>query len=109
MGHYSDFEIRPQGVDGGTLDTIIDLLREATQYEFCASGDGVIYSGDRYKWYDHETDLADLSRDFPTIVFEMRVRGEDAEMRQVYAKNGKVYTNSVEPVWPDFDESQLSA
>lgn len=108
MGYYSDFEIRLQGVtDTETLDTVIDLLQEATQYEFCTYGDGVIYSGDRYKWYGHEDDMADLSRDFPSVVFEMRITGEDSAQVQVFAKDGKVYRNYVEPVWPEFDESQL--
>lgn len=111
MGYYSDFEIR---VDGVTDDTVLsemsEVLGEITgkYYEFVTYG-GVIHSGERYKWYDHEANFAELSRRYPDHLFEMRVIGEDSEMWQLYAKGGKVYTNSIEPHWPPFDESRLPA
>lgn len=109
MGYLSNFEIIPQGVtDDDILDVMCEQLEDITDgYEFVSFLPGMISSGDMYKWYDHQQDLATLSTLHPGVVFEMRIVGEDSEMYQVYAKDGATYGDSIVPTWPEFDESRL--
>lgn len=62
--------------------------------------------GDPVKWYDEEKDMLNVSRQYPDLLFELRVETEGDE-RMHYYKNGKV--GHIAPVitWPDFDESIL--
>lgn len=109
MGYYSDFEIRAEGYTSeNDLNGIAELLEGISGYSFETYGDGVLHSGDRFKWYDHADDLARLSESYPDTVFEMRIVGEDSELWQVYAMNGKRYSQGTAPVWPEVDISRLA-
>lgn len=114
MGYYSDFEIRLEGVKDDVegknyLNGVAELLHGISGgYSFSTYGDGVLHSDDRYKWYDHERDLGEVSTFYPDDVFEMRAIGEDGERWVVFAKNGQVYSEYLTPSWPKFDESKFT-
>lgn len=46
--------------------------------------------GDSCKWYDHEADMIQMSREFPDILFELTGEGEEAgDLWRKYFKNEK--------------------
>jgi hypothetical protein len=110
MGYYCDFEIRVEGMDDFVLDGVGEQLEDVSGgYGFETYGDAVLHSADRFKWYDHERDLAVVSEMYPDHVFDMRVVGEDGERWQVFAKNGKVYSQYLTPQWGAVDESRFDS
>lgn len=111
MGYYSSFEIHADIFDDDeVLNDVADHLEEISLgYTFYSYQPGVLNSNDHFKWYHHAEDLAELSKLYPGTLFELRATGEDSEMWTVFAKDGKSYTQQVVPVWPEFDESRLSA
>lgn len=48
-------------------------------------------SGERCKWYEHEEQMAELSKKFPEVLFTLHGEGEDAmDLWIHYFKNGKI-------------------
>ena len=48
-------------------------------------------SYDAMKWYDHDEDLLELSKRFPTVTFELSGEGEDRDDNWIaYYKNGEM-------------------
>lgn len=66
------------------------------------------FSGESYKWYDHETDMRKLSQEYPEHVFELSGEGEDTgDMWRKYFKNGKMQSCPAQVTYDPFDESKL--
>lgn len=60
------------------------------------------------KWYDAETDLKILSKEFPTVLFTLRGDGENSgDMWVRYFLGGRVQYAQAEITYPKFDESKL--
>ena len=56
------------------------------------------------KWYDWEEDVADLSKQFPFLLFEVEGKGEEADdWWRAYARNGKVIVVEAEIKFPSVD------
>lgn len=63
---------------------------------------------DTAKWYDHEEDMAELSRTFPEVLFTLYGDGEESEdMWYKYFKGGKMQKCYAKIVFDDYDESKL--
>lgn len=99
MGYYTKYE----------LETI-PYSNEA--WEVINEDDGTYYAVQEYadscKWYDHEMDMKELSKQFPNVVFKLKGEGEEAgDLWHKYFKNGKVQVCEAKIVYDKFDESKL--
>lgn len=60
------------------------------------------------KWYDHDEDLKEFSKKYPELLFILNVEGEEpGDIWREYFKNGKMYSDKAEIIFPEFDESKL--
>lgn len=57
--------------------------------------------------WDHQKEMAELSRAFPEITFTLRGEGDDqGDLWVAYFRNGKFQEHSLEIIIPGIDESQ---
>ncbi len=87
MGYYTDYELELKG-----RGPIFDRLKEkAYDVELCYSRslEQVLTDGlNEVKWYGHEEDLNNVSKDWPNVIFILTCLGEDGERWRVYSMNG---------------------
>ncbi|MCY8191473.1 hypothetical protein MOC62_07625 [Bacillus spizizenii] len=103
MGYYTDYklEIDPEPIGLLKYLTKNDLL---DSYLFHALTD----RGSEMKWYDHEDDMKDISKDFPEALFTLNGDGEESgDVWRKYFKNGKMQTCRARIVFDDYDEKEL--
>ena len=89
MGYYTNYSLTLLSeVDEKMLPAIQKEIEEMNVFEDCTGRDWHVYE---IKWYDHDQDMAILSKKFPNVVFELYGQGEDSEdMWYAYYKNGFV-------------------
>lgn len=60
------------------------------------------------KWYDHETDVRNLSAKYPDVLFVLEGEGEGSgDVWKKYFLNGKIQRAPGEITFPDFDFNKL--
>jgi hypothetical protein len=78
---------------------------ESDQVEFLRH---IWISGDRCGWYDHEEDIADLSKRFPDLVFELEGEGEyPRDIWIKYFKNSKMQKCPAKITFDKFSAERL--
>lgn len=93
--------------DNAPLLEIINQLRtsnEEAAYALCEDGS----NADSSKWYEHEKDLRDFSRNHPGILFTLHGEGEENE--DIWDKHffdGKCQACKAVMTIPPFDMSKL--
>lgn len=61
-----------------------------------------------WKWYEHETSVSKLSKNYPDILFILSGEGENSrDVWKKYFLNGKVQVAKAQIVIADFDPTQL--
>lgn len=104
MGYYTDFELM---VDTPDITDIQNRLEAITKYEFYRNGRTVLRLNDA-KWYQHVSDMRELSSFFPDLIFTLSGVGEEKEdMWREYYKNGKCQREDAKITFDPFDESKL--
>ena len=64
---------------------------EITEYMDIMKFDELSY--DSMKWYSHDNDILELSKHFPTVIFELSGEGEDRDDNWIsYYRNGEKET-----------------
>ena len=96
MGYYSDFQ-----VDETDIPFIKDVLNGATEpYEWYDTCDGLPYT--HGKWYDWLTDLETVAKLYPhSYLIIVRYGEEGGDVSRAVVKNGKVFEQRPELVWPE--------
>ena len=122
-GHRFE-RIRPMGDDGSDLDCpecgkqanahVEDAVeawlaeQQAANSDFCYGVTSEGESADSVKWYGWKTDVARLSKQFPTVLFTLRGDGEDNEdMWVAYFLGGKCQYEKAQIAFPPFDAETL--
>ena len=60
------------------------------------------------KWYEHELQMARLSREWPGAVFELSGSGEDeTDLWKKYFRNGQIHTAIAEITYQPFNPEML--
>lgn len=60
------------------------------------------------KWYDWDSDISELSRKFPNVIFQMHGTGDSAEdLWDAYFLNGKIQRCPAIITYDEFDPSKL--
>lgn len=60
------------------------------------------------KWYSHENNMRELSKEFPGVVFTLKGEGEEAGDYWIkYFRNGMMQHEALDLKLPEFDEEKL--
>ena len=60
------------------------------------------------KWYNHENDMREISKQFPDIIFQLNGEGEESgDIWVKYFVNGKMQTASAKITFDGFDQKKL--
>jgi|SRR6478736_37700 len=63
---------------------------------------------DRCKWYDHEEEMKEISKAFPTDLIQLHGEGEESgDIWDKYFLNGKMQICKAQIVLPPFDSDKL--
>ena len=92
MGYYTTYDI------SNNSQEVIDRIHEVSEYS-CLQG---------VKWYDHERDCLQISKEFPDQVISVEGEGEESgDIWKAYYKNGKSFRADAIITFEDFNESKL--
>ena len=104
MGYYTSYNLSVSG--GEELPIIAELRARYRNAEYVLDENGDTY--DSCKWYDHEEELIDFSKDHPDLLFTLNGEGEDSgDMWFKYFKNGKIQRCQANITFDEYDESKL--
>lgn len=110
MGYYTYFEITiPAKFD--ELD-VIEKLEKISEYKFESSRSNektkTFATAESYKWYDHESNMFELSEMFPKILFQVDGDGEESDdLWRTYYLNGKSQDVEVKTVYGKLNMKKL--
>lgn len=113
MGYHTYYTLSISDRDGkdiGDAETrrIIAAFRASNgdaEYSLADDGDS---RGDETSWYDHEKDVAALSKNYPGLVFVLYGVGEqNDDMWYKYFHNGKVQLCPARISFAKYNESKL--
>jgi hypothetical protein len=113
MGYYTNFQLT---VFEGTADMdavrialghVMGLPSEESPFE--NDGD-CITTADSLKWYDHDDDCAEMSTQFPNVVFKLHGEGEETgDLWDAYYKDGKCQICRAKAVYPPYDPTKMTS
>lgn len=103
MGYYTRHElsVRKHGKDQSwakeEIDAIVNALKEREVWNYAFNGhngsvyDCLVFYGDNtVKWYDHDVDMLEISKQFPEYTFQLYGEGEETDdFWFTYYKNGE--------------------
>ncbi len=103
MGYYTNYMLKT--TEG--YEHLIDVLRgQSDGARFALQPDG--HPCDMIKWYDHESDLAFISKQYPEVLFTLSGDGEESgDIWKKYFKGGKKQVARAQIVIDEFDETKL--
>lgn len=104
MSYYTDYSITASPVNKALVN-YIDLALNDTRYgNEMEMFDDEVVSWNHFQdtWYDHTADMLRISRQFPTVLFELRGQGENADDTWCqYFRGGKIQICPIEEIeWP---------
>lgn len=113
MGYYTSYEL---SVHQGTadLDAVIERLAMVMELDsedrlFRIVHDS-IESDEAMTWYDHDSDVAEMSRFFPGVVFKLHGEGEESgDLWDAYYKDGKCQICRGILRYPPYDPQRLKS
>lgn len=121
MGYYTDYSLKIHGIkenlessseffyDTSFEDYSIDLIKkfiDKYELEYALQYNGETENST--KWYDHDENLIEFSKQYPLVVFELKGDGEESgDMWIKYYKNGKSQRCDAKITFEKYDESKL--
>lgn len=88
-------------------DTIADLRDTNEEAKYALDNDGS--STQETKWYDWEKDMREFSKKYPTALFTLSGKGEEAgDIWKAYFINGKAQIAKARIVIDEFDPKKLN-
>lgn len=103
MGYYTNHTLEIVGGHYDILGEIIDNDPD-TFYGIDTNGESI----DSVKWYSHQKDMKEVSKQFPELVFKLSGEGEEAgDIWIEYYKNGKIQECPAKITYDEYDESKL--
>lgn len=97
--------------DGPSREEVIEAIARVSGDPDTQYWDGVTSGDSAVSWYDHETNVARMSEQFPGTVFTLEGEGESGpneDMWKKYFRNGLVQRAPAAITYPEFDESLLA-
>jgi hypothetical protein len=106
MGYYTTYKWSMQPESQEVRDWLSAKQTEEESFAYGIAPDGEL--GDETKWYDHDVDMKEMSRQFPDILFTLEGEGEEAaDLWKKFYKNGKQQTAKAKISFDQFDPIQL--
>jgi hypothetical protein len=104
-----EFEELPPNFDLEELEFFMFKKQKGCDFMYPFTFEDEYFDGDgECKWYNHDEDMAVLSKEFPTIVFKLSGDGEEADdIWTKYYKNGKKQEANIVITLEPFDENKL--
>lgn len=114
MGYYTRYELeiieKPKSFDEDKLEFFMFKKQKggssfmyAMEYE-----GGYFEAGGECKWYEHDSDMQELSKEFPELVFKLSGEGEESgDIWVKYYKGGKCHTAKAVITVEPYDEKKL--
>ena len=118
MGYYTYFTINVhKSKEEVNVDEVLELVKEKIKekagYEF-EHYEETLHSGERIKWYDHESDMSEISievskalNDADLVILVAGEGEESPDFWHKYFKNGKMQTCYSEIVYDPYDENKF--
>lgn len=120
MGYYTNYSLSIEKNEFNTKD-IFSYIKEqykthnkfypfAYCFEYYEGKEisSIDFNGEYAKWYDHDDEMLELSKQFPETVFCLYGEGEASEdMWYTYYKNGKLQHCPAKITFDEYDESKL--
>lgn len=105
MGYYTrfDLEIKPEQTEAHELEIIKAIMAKICDCspEAIADDEAEYCFDDSLKWYDHDEDMIEISKQFPDVLFILKGEGEDHDdMWRNYYHNGEYEETYAEIVFP---------
>lgn len=114
MGYYATFKISAFDVAEGipaSRSFLEALILNGDPIDIYVHKDGTysLFGGESLKWYEHEEEMVELSKRYPTMVFILDGDGEEqGDIWRKFFLNGKMHEWRQEEVYrPPFDQSIL--
>lgn len=111
MAYYTDFklEIETEGFDPAAFEKVNSAIEHMSVGLQLTNWLGhVFWSASDRTWYDDEKEMAELSKQFPDILFTLSGSGESAEdLWKKYFRNGLVQRAPARIIYDEFDERKL--
>lgn len=123
MGYYTRYTLETSGqpddireiIEGvdveGNPATVYKITPRTCEDVLCELEAKLGFSIDDYaiKWYNHEEDIREFSKEHPDVLFTLEGWGEEqGDIWRKYFKNGKYYQVKAEINYPEFDETKLT-
>ena len=106
MGYQTQYELHCD------QDDLLDKIWQEqggeegdTDYTYALAEDGC--TNCECKWYDHESDLKEISKKYPTALFTLNCLGEDGAESKKYFRDGKMQRCPAVVTFDDFDPKKL--
>jgi hypothetical protein len=103
VGYYTCYELE---IVGGHYELLQNIIANDREMFY-----GLEMNVETYysvKWYDHEQDMKQLSKELPAYVFKLSGNGEESgDLWVKYFKSGKVQKCEAKITFDDFDENKL--
>lgn len=110
MGYYTAHSLSMTNNQQGDVERIYNYAKVNDMdlaYGFTVC-DEQLEATDLMKWYEHEENMREISREFPHILFELHGEGEESgDIWDEYYRDGMMQRCSAEIVIPPFDESKM--
>lgn len=105
MGYYTNYTLSMQGATAEEEEEIIAKLEEISGDNW-DGGDGEYYTYG--KWYESSSDLIELSKQYPEILFTLEGDGEEYnDFWKMYVQNGKKQETFGNIVYEDYDPEKM--
>lgn len=89
-----------------TPQAILDLLEDSDGAQYSLNDLGNSEGSSR--WYEHEEDLREFSKQYPDVLFKLKGEGEEqGDSWFKYFKNGKMQECNAKITYDEFNEGKL--
>lgn len=116
MGYYTNYYLEIENeneIDPSIPEKVARILDDryfGYEFDFSEMSNPLtVVAQESHKWYEHDTDMLDISRQFPTCKFVLEGEGEEpGDMWRKYYYNGHMQTAYAEITYeePHWDEME---
>jgi len=105
MGYCTSYKLRVYEGDV-EISEILEVYGDFGGLDYAIDEEG--NSVDSVKWYDHDSDMRELSSCYPNATFILEGEGEESgDIWRKYYRKGKAQEVYAKIVFDDFDENKL--
>lgn len=122
MGYYTTYSLAVKNVPTDKIDDLIGELKKKDLIGYAFCGEEIKWDEtkktnairflpyDEVKWYEHDDDMVEISKKFPSMIFKLKGSGEDSgDLWYTLYQNGEyeeclaiiTYQSSEHIIWDD--------